>query len=188
VRERAPEHGLVAEYATEDSLVLAIERARALGYRELDVLMPYASDRVATVLVLRPSPLPRLALAGALLGGTFAYAGQYWTRAIDYPLNAGGKPLHAWPAFVPITFELTVLSAALAIFVGLFWLCRLPRLSHAIFAARGIERASDDRFFLIIGGEDPRFDRAATEAHLRETAPITVQAWGEPALVGSERA
>jgi hypothetical protein len=184
VREPAADHGMVAEYASEDALVRAIERVRALGYVRLDALTPYPSERVIEALSLPRSPLPPFALAGALVGGASAYAIQYWTRVIDFPLDVGGKPLHAWPAFVPITFELTILGACAATFVALFWLCRLPRLAHPLFAVAATQRASDDGFFLVIAGGDSPVDPDGTREHLAQTGALSVHEWGPDGASG----
>lgn len=173
------EHGLVAEYETEEALVRAIERARALGYREIDALSPYRSERVIEALRLGRSRLAAFTLAGGIAGGAGTYAALYWMRVVDFPLNVGGRPLHAWPVFVPLTFEMTVLIAALATFFAFWWMCGLPRLSHPILATEGIERASDDRFFLVVPARDHRFDRHGTRAHLEETGALAVRPWGE---------
>jgi hypothetical protein len=95
-------------------------------------------------------------LVAGLVGGTGGYFLQ-WYATRDFPLNVGGRPVHSWPAFVPATFELTVLTASIVGVLALLWLAGLPRLHHPIFAATGIERATQDRFFLCVCADDPLF-------------------------------
>ncbi len=170
--------GLTGEYETEDALVAAIARLRSLGYRELDALMPFGSERVIKALSLPRSPIPVVSLFAGGVSGLATYAGLYWMRAVDGPWNVGGRPLHAAPAFAPITFELTILGAVLAAAVTLFFLCGFPSTSHPLLAMPGVERASDDRFFVVIAATDARFDAERTRAHLDETRPLAVRPFG----------
>ena len=170
--------GITAEYETEDALVAAIVKLRALGYRELDALVPFASERVIEALALPPSPVPAISLLAGVLSGLAAYGGQYWMRAIDGGWNVGGRPLHAAPALVPITFEVTILGAVLAAAITAFWLCRFPSTSHPLLAMPGIERASDDRFFVVVGAGHPNFTIEHTRAHLEQTGPSAVRVYG----------
>ena len=100
---------------------------------------------------------------------------QYYTSVIDYPLNVGGRPLHSWPMFVPVTFELTILLAALAAVLGMLALNGLPRPHHPLFGVERFERATRDGFFLAIEADDPKFDRDATPAFLKTLNPLSVE-------------
>ena len=94
--------------------------------------------------------------------------------AKDYPINIGGRPFNSWPNFIPITFELTILVAALSAVLSMLALNRLPELHHPVFATPGFERASTDRFFLWIGGHDPKFDPASTSQFLLTLNPLAI--------------
>src|SRR5437868_1055242 len=99
---------------------------------------------------------------------------QVYVIAISYPLNIGGRPIHSWPAFIPITFELTVLAAALTAFIAVFVVSGLPRLHHPLFGLPQFERASQDRFFLCIEARDPAFDLANTHQFLLTLNPHSI--------------
>ena len=123
---------------------------------------------------LRRNRVPLATLAGGIVGGLGGYFLQWYSAALDYPLNIGGRPLHSWPSFIPATFELTVLGAALAAVFGMLLLNGLPRLYHPLFNVPEFELASRNRFFLCLRATDPRFERAAAERFLRELQPLKV--------------
>jgi hypothetical protein len=112
--------------------------------------------------------MPQVALAGAIVGGTSGYFMQWYTAVRGYPLDIGGRPLHSWPSFIPLTFELAVLGATLAMLVGMFVRNGFPQPYHPVFDAPGFRRASTDRFFLCVECADSRFDEQAVERLLDE--------------------
>jgi len=147
--------GLLAEFAAPEVFAAAVRRARSAGYTRLEAYMPFAVEGVADEIVRgRRSPIAAAMLVGGIMSGLSAYGMEYYATHI-YPLNVGGRPLHSWPAFVPITFELTVLGSALTGVFALLWLAGFPRLEHAVFSDARFDRASQDRFFLCIRGDDP---------------------------------
>ncbi|HVY46062.1 MAG TPA: DUF3341 domain-containing protein [Minicystis sp.] len=166
--------GLVAEFATAEDLARAIRGMRKKGYRDLDAFTPFPVRDVEDALGLRRSMLTWLALPFAVAGGLAAYLIQFGTNARDYPLDVGGRPLHSVAAFVPITFEMTVLCCGLAALVILLALCGLPELYSPIFDVPGFERASVDRFFLGVDERDPLFDRDRGERELVELGALSV--------------
>ena len=167
-------YGLIAEFADEHTLVDAVRRARADGYRNLDAYAPFSVEGLSDALGFRKDRVALLTLLGGIVGGTGVYFLQWYTAVIDYPINAGGRPLHSWPAFIPATFEMTVLGAALAAFFGMLILNGLPRLNHPIFNAPDFDLASRNRFFLCIESADPRFDHAETRRFLEALDPLRV--------------
>jgi hypothetical protein len=104
-----------------------------------------------------------------------AYFMEWYANAISYPLNIGGRPIHSWPSFIPITFELTVLCAGLTAFFGSFALNGLPRPYHPLFHIAEFDRASQDRFFLCIEAKDPKFHTNETRAFLRGLGPLSIK-------------
>ena len=167
-------YGLMAEFDTPTALVAAAERARLAGYRRMDAFSPIPIEELSEALDLRRTRLPMIVLAGGIIGGLAGYSLEYWSQAIAYPLNIGGRPLHSWPHFIPVTFETTVLGAALSAFVGMWALNGLPQPYHPVFNVPEFARASRDRFFLVIETADPRFDRHATEQFLQGLHPVGV--------------
>jgi hypothetical protein len=173
--ETAPAlHGMMAEFETPTALVSAAERARLAGYRHMDAYSPIPIEELNEALGLRRTRLPIIVLLGGIVGGISGYALEYWSQAIAYPLNIGGRPLHSWPHFIPVTFETTVLGAALSAFVGMWALNKLPMPYHPVFNVPAFARASRDRFFLCIETTDPRFDRHATAQFLQSLHPVGV--------------
>ena len=167
-------HGLMAEFDTPTALVEATERARLEGYRRMDAYSPIPIEELSEALGLRRTRLPILVFLGGLAGGLAGYGLEYWASAIAYPLNVGGRPLHSWPHFIPVTFETTVLGAALSAFVGMWWRNGLPQPYHPVFNVPAFARASRDRFFLVIEAADPKFDRHATGKFLEGLHPVGV--------------
>jgi hypothetical protein len=149
-------HRVLAEYGEHDQLVRALQQLREEGYSHLEVYSPFPSEQIDELLPAPRTPIGWLMLGGGVLGGSGAYLMQ-WYGAHDYAYNAGGRPLHSWPAFVPVTFEATVLCAALTGLFALLWLTRLPRLDHPVFSAAAFQRATQDRFFIAVRSDDPRF-------------------------------
>ena len=167
-------YGLLAEFDTPTALVSAAERARLAGYRKMDAYSPIPIEELFDALGFKRTRLPLLVLLGGIAGGLGGYGLEYWTQAIAYPLNIGGRPLHSWPHFIPVTFETTVLGAALTAFVGMWVLNGLPKPYHPVFNAPAFDRASTDRFFLCIEATDPRFDRTETLKFLETLRPLGV--------------
>jgi hypothetical protein len=165
--------GIAAEFDSPEELFRAAERARAQGYRRMDAFAPYPIEGLPKVLGQR-SHLPLLVLLGGIVGGASAYYMQWYANMVSYPINVGGRPLHSWPAFIPITFELTVLCAALTAFIAALVLSGLPRPYHPMFNLPEFERASQDRFFLCIEARDAAFDPLKTRAFLQTLKPLRV--------------
>ena len=172
--KRPAVHGLLAEFDTPTELVEAIRKARAEGYRVMDAYTPFPVEEVAEALHFHDRRLPLIVLIGGIIGGLAGYGLEYWTSVIDYPINVGGRPLHSWPAFLPVTFETTVLFAAFSAVLGMLALNGLPMPYHPVFNAPRFALATRDRFFLCIEGADPRFDREGTRRFLERLKALSV--------------
>jgi Protein of unknown function (DUF3341) len=169
---------ILAEFDRPGAMLGAAARLRELGYRHLDTYSPYPVPGTAEALGLRRSRLPWFTLGAGLLGAVVGYLLQWYPNAVAYPLDAGGRPPHAAPAFVPITFEMAILGAALVTVVMLVVVTGLPRLWHPAFEVPGFDRASVDRFWVGIDGRDPRFDAERTAAELRALGALRVVVTG----------
>ena len=167
-------YGLLAEFDDPTSLVSATERAHAEGYRQMDAYSPFPIEELHAALGARHSRLPLIVLIGGLVGCGGGYALQYWASAIAYPLNVAGKPLHSWPAFIPVTFECTILGAALSAVLGMLALNGLPMPYHPVFNVPRFALASRNRFFLCIEAKDPKFDLEDTRHFLETLNPREV--------------
>ena len=172
--ERVGLYGLLAEFAGPRRLTRAAQEARGDGYTQLDAYTPYPIEAVSEALGHHKSKLPLIVFVGGVFGFLAGFGLQYWTSVIAYPLNIGGRPLNSWIAFIPVTFETTILFAALAAVLGMLALNGLPQPHHPIFNAKRFALASRDRYFLCIEAEDPRFDREATRRFLEELGPVEV--------------
>jgi Alternative complex III, ActD subunit len=167
-------YGLLAQFETPERLVEAAREARSEGYRILDAHTPFPVEGLADSLGLPASRLPGVVLAGGITGLLTGYGLQYYASVISYPLNVGGRPPHSWPAFIPITFELTILFAAISAILGMLALNGLPMPHHPLFSVPAFDRASQTRFFLVVEARDPRFDPARTREFLRATGASEV--------------
>lgn len=167
-------HRILAEFASHERIVAALRRLRADGYTHIEVYTPFPSDEIDELLPGKPTPMGWIMLVGGLLGGSGAYFME-WYAAHDFAYNVGGRPLHSWPSFIPITFELTVLTSALVGFFSLWWLCRLPRLDHAVFNSPRFIRASQDRFFVAVRTTDPRLTSVGVEPLLRDAGAVSIE-------------
>jgi hypothetical protein len=160
------------ELASGAALVAAIEVLRAAGVTRFDAFTPYEVAGLDEALDVRRSRLPWISLAVGLAAGGSAYALQWWINVVDYPLDIGGRPYHSAPAFLPITFEMTVLFAAAAALISALVLGGLPRLWHPVFEVEGFDRAAIDRFWLAIAADDPALDRRRVTEALASTAAL----------------
>jgi hypothetical protein len=169
-----PLYGVMAEFETPSELVRATQAAHDKGYRRLDAYSPFPIEELSDVLHLHRNKLPLIVLTGGLIGGLTGYLLQYFVTVIYFPINIGGRPLHSWPSYIIITFELTILFASIAAVVGLMALCGLPMPYHPTFNAPRFAMASNDRFFLCIESADPLFDTTQTTSFLESLDPKEV--------------
>jgi hypothetical protein len=166
-------YGVLAEFARPEDLLDAIRLLRAEGYRRIEAFTPYPVHGLAEAIGFNDRTVPRLFLLGGVLGGAVGIWMQVYANQ-DYPIDVGGRPLIAMPAFLVVAFELTILFAVLVGIVGMLAANRLPRLNHPVFEAPRFGLASLDRFFLCVLSSDRKFDTDATRARLATLNPVSL--------------
>lgn len=166
--------GLLAEFRSAQELILAVRKTRAAGYTQVDAYTPYPIEEVWEELGHHHSKVPLLVLIGGILGCVGGFSLCYFTSAVDYPMNIGGRPFNSWPAFIPPTFECTILLAGIAAVLGMLALNGLPMPYHPVFGVPRFSLVTKDRYFLAIDWRDKRFDAAGTSDFLKSLDPTEV--------------
>ena len=159
-------YGLLAEFQDSASLLDAVEKVTAAGYTKTDAFSPFPIHGMADAMGFRERKVAPIILGGGVTGALAGFGLQYWTQVIEYPMNIGGRPQYSWIAWIPPTFETTVLFAAFAAVFGMLALNGLPRPYHPVFNHPRFSRASQDGFFLVIEATDPKFDAIQTRGFL----------------------
>jgi hypothetical protein len=170
-----PVHGLLAMFETADQMSAAVHKAADAGYTRMDCYSPYPVGEAADALKFPKSEMGAIMFIGGLTGACAGFFMQYWCNTYGYSLNIGGRPYLSWPSFIPITFEMMVLTTALSGLFGLIALCGLPRYNHPLFNSANFDRATKDRFFLCIEAIDPKYHADETKAFLMTLNPEAVE-------------
>jgi len=167
--EYAAIYGAMAEFDTPEALRAACERAYAAGYRKMDAYAPMPVEGLAEAVGYKKNYVALAVLIGGICGVTGGYGLLSWITIVAYPHNVGGRPLHSWPSYIPITFECMILLAALTALVSMLAMNGLPKPYHPVFNVPAFDRASIDKFFLCIESSDPKFRTDDTLEFLRDT-------------------
>jgi len=167
-------YGLLAEFPDPEHLVQAVKELGKAGYRRVESYSPYAVEGIPEALHFRPFSVAVIFLVASVLSAAAGYFMQYYAAVISYPENIGGRPLHSWPSFIPITFEMGVLGGVLGGVFGMIFLNKLPRYSHPVSNVERFRAASSDAFFLCVESSDPLFQRETTGGVLRRAGAIQV--------------
>jgi hypothetical protein len=171
--KRDPIYGMMAEFDSAQALLDAARATHEAGYKKIDAYSPFPIEGLAEEIGSR-NDVPLVVLIGGLIGGTSGYLMQWWISAVDYPLNIGGKPYHSWPAFIVITFEMTILFAGISALLGMLALNGLPMPYHPVFNVPRFSSASKDRFFLIVFSSDKKYDPVGVRQFLEGFHPRSI--------------
>jgi hypothetical protein len=168
---------IVGSFEREEDLLQAVQAVRACGWRIRDVYTPYAVHGLDEMLGMKKSWLSRVCFVCGLGGVILALWFQFWTSTRDWPLNVGGRPWNALPAFVPVTFEAMVLCAGSGLVLAWLIACRLyPGKKVAL----PILRVSDDRFALIVEESDLSLEDAALRQLLQDSHAVSIEERTDP--------
>jgi hypothetical protein len=168
-------YGALAEFPNPAALYQACEKVRDDGYRDWDSHSPFPVHGIEKAMGISWSKVPWFSLVGGLGGAGAGFLLQVYVAAIASPLVISAKPLVSWPAFVPVSFELGIISCAVGTLVGMALINKLPMFYHSLFRSEAFERCSDDAFFISIEAKDPKFDEAGTLAYLQELGATHVE-------------
>jgi hypothetical protein len=172
--KRTPIYGIMAEFDSPSDLVAAARRTYEAGYQKIDAYSPFPIEELAEAIGFHHNAVPLVVLIGGLVGCVSGYALQYWVSVITYPINVGGRPFHSWPAFIVVTFEMTILFAGLAAVLGMLALNGLPMPYHPVFNVPRFAFATKDRFFLMIFSTDSKFNTLETRRFLESLSPRSI--------------
>jgi len=172
--KRDPIYGIMAEFDSAQALLDAAKKTHQSGYKKIDAYSPFPIEGLAEEIGMHFDEIPLTVLIGGIIGGCTGYLMQYWMSAVDYPLNIGGKPPHSWPAFIVITFEMTILFAGISAVLGMLAFNGLPMPYHPVFNVPRFALASKDRFFLIVFSSDKKYNAAETRRFLESLDPRSI--------------
>ncbi len=174
MQDGSPLYGLIAQFATPNDLKKAAGTVYKAGYRSFEAYSPFPIHHLAEEIGIHATRVPRATLIGGIVGASTGFLMQTWSCVFNYPLNVGGRPNFSWPSFIPITYELMILFAAISTLVAMLWANDLPRPYHPVFNAKNFERATCDSFFICIAVDDKLFDFEKTKQFLQSLNPKEV--------------
>jgi hypothetical protein len=175
MKTRSHLYGVMGEFETAKQLLHAVAKTRDAGYRNVDAYAPFPVEGLSEAMGLRRTMVPLVTLLGGLMGGLTGFGFQYWVNVISYPMNIAGRPLNSWPAFIPVTFELTILGASTFAVFGMLAMNKLPHPYHPVFNVARFSRATTDRFFICIEATDPKFRLSESARFLQNLNAVHVE-------------
>lgn len=168
-------YGVLAEYTDPGALMHAADGVYKAGYRKFDAHSPFPIHGMDKAMGLGNSKVGFICLLGGIAGLSLATWLQWWTSAVDYPVNISGKPFFAIEPSIPVMFELTVLFSAFAAVIGMLLLNGLPRPYNPLFYSEEFGRVTDDAFFIFIAAEDDKFDMEKTGETLKKLGALNLE-------------
>jgi len=168
-------YGMLAEFDSAQSIYQACEAVRDEGFKHWDAHVPFPVHGLEHAMGLRPSKIPWIVLGGGLFGTAAGFTLAWWSMVVEYPTVIAGKPFFAWPAFIPVTFEMGVLFGAFGALLGMLGLNKLPMFHHPLFNSERFQGATDDRFFISVEARDPLFDKRATKKLLKKLGATHIE-------------
>src|SRR3984957_14859798 len=172
--KRNPIYGLMAEFETPGTIIAAANKTYAAGYKKIDAYSPFPIEELAEAIGFHRNGVAPVVLVGGILGCLTGYLMQWWISTVSYPVNVGGRPLHSWPSFMVVTFELTILFSVLSATFGMPALNGLPMPYHPVFNVPRFEFATKDKFFLIVFSTDPKYSPSDTRRFLETLEPRSI--------------
>jgi hypothetical protein len=169
-----PIYGMMAEFDSATALVAAARKTHEAGYRKIDAYSPFPVEELAEAIGFHTNRVALVTLIGAMIGGLSGYLMQYWMNAVNYPVVVGGKPVHSWPSFIVITFEMTILFGGISAVFGMLALNGLPMPYHPVFNVPRFAMATKDRFFLIVFSTDPKYKPTEVRQFLESLEPRSI--------------
>jgi hypothetical protein len=167
-------YGLMAEFDTPTDLVVAARKTYEAGYKKIDAFSPFPIEELSEAIGFHHNGVAPVVLVGGILGCLSGYLLQWWIATISYPVNIGGRPYHSAPAFIVVTFEMTILFAVLSAVFGMLALNGLPMPYHPVFNVPRFAFVTKDRFFLIVFSSDPKYSGTATRDFLQSLTPRSI--------------
>ncbi len=167
--------GILAEFRNPKELIDIAKSVSESGYRDYDTYSPFPIHGMDKAMNLKKSKLGWIVLSHGLIGLLGAFAMIYYMSVIDYPLNISGKTLMNIPAWIPVTFELTILLSAFGATFGMFFLNGLPKFNHPLFNSQRFEKVTDDGFFVCIEATDPQFESEKVQNLLENAGALHIE-------------
>lgn len=169
-------YGITALFKTPDEIISAAKKVADAGFTKFDVNTPYPVHGMDVAMKLKPSKLGFVTLMFGLSGAAIALLFMYWTMSVDYPMVIGGKPFFALPAFIPVTFEVTVLLATVMTVISMLAMFfRLPENKHPLHDTNYMKKVSRDHYGVIIESDDPLFDENKVSEFIKSLKPVTTE-------------
>ena len=163
-----------AEFGGPEAVVAAARQLRQDGHLLLDAFTPFPVSELDDVLEVQPSKVRQVMLIAGVTMAAFAYGLQWYSAVVNYPIDVGGRPLNSWPVFLLVPFEVGILAAVLGRLIAFLLNCHLPALHHPVFDIVGLERASQDRFFLLVATRETDADENILRHALEDAGAFSV--------------